>query len=105
MRDIDERSARMHNPESDAPSLSDEPRYAVLVATFLDETEATETLTSLLDAGYDGTLISNESGGRIVFSIRIGPFEDLWEAERAAAMLDAAYGYSTTVTVSRGDRS
>jgi len=74
-------------------------RYAVQIATFLDETEAMETLTTLLDAGYDGTLVSNESGGRIVFNVLLGPFDELWEAERAAATLDAAYGYSSFVTV------
>jgi len=78
-------------------------RYAVQVATFLDEREATETLTSLVDAGYDGMLVSSESDGRIVFTIQIGPFEDLWDADRAAQTLDAAYGYQSSVMLLRGD--
>lgn len=79
-------------------------RYAVQVATFLDERDATDTLTELLDAGYDGSLVANESDGQIVFTIQIGPFLDLWEADRAAQTLDAAYGYQSSVTVVRGDQ-
>jgi hypothetical protein len=78
--------------------------YAVRVATFFDETKATGALTSLLDAGYDGTLVSTESGGRLVFNVQLGPFSDLQEAERAAKTLDAAYGYSAAVTVLRQDK-
>ena len=58
-----------------------------------------QTLTGLLDAGYDGTLVASDSDGKLVFTIQLGPFEDLWDAERAARTLDAAYGYSSSVRV------
>jgi general secretion pathway protein D len=77
-------------------------RYAVQVATFLDESDATDRLTTLLDAGYEGRLVTSESDGRLVFTIEVGPFEDLWEADRAAETLDAAYGFDSSVTVLRG---
>jgi len=102
MRELEERRAEKraeHVREVEEEADSEIQRYAVQIATFLDETEAMETLTTLLDAGYDGTLVSNESGGRIVFNVLLGPFDELWEAERAAATLDAAYGYSSFVTV------
>jgi general secretion pathway protein D len=98
---IDERSSRMERDEERA--LSDVNRYAVWVATYLDEAQATETLTTLLDAGYDGTLVSSESEGRLVFSIQLGPFDELRDAERTAETLDAAYGYTSSVTVLRRD--
>ncbi len=104
MRELEEQRAAEHTSRIEAAEsevLSRVQRYAVLVATFLDETQATATLTSLLDAGYDGTLLSSGSGGRLVFSVQLGPFDDLHEAERAAEILDAAYGYSSTVTVLR----
>jgi len=85
MRELEERRAEKraeHVREVEEEADSEIQRYAVQIATFLDETEAMETLTTLLDAGYDGTLVSNESGGRIVFNV-----------------LDAAYGYSSFVTV------
>ncbi|MEZ4354135.1 MAG: type II secretion system secretin GspD [Myxococcota bacterium] len=76
-------------------------RYVVTVARYDDETRATETLTDLIDAGYDGTLVTGDARGRLVFTIQVGPYDELWEAERTAETLDAAYGYSSSVTVLR----
>ncbi len=98
---IDERSARTQ--EEDQRAASEGNRYAIWVATYLDEEHATETLTTLLDAGYDGTLVSSESEGRLVFSVQLGPFDDLREAERTGETLDAAYGYTSSVTVLHRD--
>ena len=97
-REIEEREAKASRREA-----ANAQRYSVQVATFLDETEATESLMTLVDAGYDGTLVSSEADGQIVFTIQIGPFEDLWDADRAAQTLDAAYGYQTAVTILRGE--
>ena len=76
-------------------------RYSIQVATYLDETEATEKLVTLIDAGYDGSLASAESDGRVVFTLQVGPFEDLWEAEQAAQTLDEAYGFESSVTLQK----
>ena len=76
-------------------------RYSIQVATYLDETEATEKLVTLIDAGYDGSLGSAESDGRVVFTLQVGPFEDLWEAEQAAQTLDEAYGFESSVTLQK----
>lgn len=76
-------------------------RYLIQVATFLDETEATEQLVNLIDAGYDGSLAASESNDRVVFTIQVGPFEDLWEAEQAAQTLDEAYGFESAVTLQK----
>lgn len=76
-------------------------RYLIQVGTFLDETDATEQLVNLIDAGYDGSLAASESGGRVVFTIQVGPFEDLWEAEQAAQTLDDAYGFESSVTLQK----
>ena len=106
MRELEEKRAR-EIEERDAAAARREAasaqRYSVQVATFLDEEEATESLMTLVDAGYDGTLVSSESDGQIVFTIQVGPFQDLWEADRAAQTLDAAYGYQTSVTILRGE--
>ena len=76
-------------------------QYGVNVATYVNETEAMATLTDLVDAGYDGNLITSESDGVLVFTLQVGPFDDLWSAQRAAETLDASYGYSSSVTVLR----
>ncbi|MEE8166706.1 MAG: type II secretion system secretin GspD, partial [Myxococcota bacterium] len=95
----DEREQKRQLAEGEASARIQ--RYAVNVATYLDENEAIRTLTDLVDAGYDGTLISSDSNGTLVFTIQVGPFDDLWNAQRAAQTLDASFGYSSSVTVLR----
>lgn len=89
--------------EAEKKANAETQRYVVDVATFLDEAEATKTLTTLLDAGYEGILFSSETSGQLLFKVEIGPYEDLWEAQRAAGILDAAYGYRSSVTAVRLD--
>jgi general secretion pathway protein D len=106
MRELEEdraekRAAR--EAESERRAAAGAQRYAIQVATYLNEREATEALTTLVDGGYDGTLISSDSDGQIVFTIQVGPFDDLWDADRAAQTLDTAYGYESSVTVLRGE--
>lgn len=104
MRAIEDRRAREREQaaiEAEQAAAAEAQRYAVEVATYLDEDEATEALTMLLDAGYEGTLITREVDDRPVFTLQVGPFDDLWSADRAASLLDSAYGYSSSVTILR----
>jgi general secretion pathway protein D len=104
MRAIEDRRAREREQaaiEAERAAEAGAQRYAVEVATYLDEDEATEALTMLLDAGYEGTLITREVDDRPVFTLQVGPFDDLWAADRAASLLDSAYGYSSSVTILR----
>lgn len=105
MRELEERHEKLRDErEAEAERVAEAgiQRYAVRVATFLDEDQAAQTLTALIDSGYDGTLVTSESDGNLVFTIQIGPFEDLWTADRTAQTLDAAYGHQSSVTVLRG---
>jgi general secretion pathway protein D len=104
MRELEEAHTdrRRQRATTEAPStVFVDQRYAVQVANYMDEDQATETLTRLLDAGYDGTLVSSESDGQLMFSVQLGPFDDAAEAERTSQTLDAAYGYSSAVTLLR----
>jgi len=104
MRAIEEKRAREREQaaiEAERAAEAEAQRYAVEVATYLDEEEATEALRMLLDAGYEGTLITREVDDRPVFTLQVGPFDDLWSADRAASLLDSAYGYSSSVTILR----
>lgn len=73
--------------------------YAVSVSRFGDETRAAGELTRLLDAGYDGTLVSGDHDGTLLYELVVGPFGDLAEANDVADLLEEVYGYSPTVTV------
>ncbi len=104
MRELEEQQARAEAARAAQLAREAEAatqRYAVQVATYLDEREATDVLTALVDAGYDGTLVTRDSDGQLVFTIQVGPFDDLWEADRAAETLDASYGYDSQVTILR----
>jgi general secretion pathway protein D len=104
MREIEagrrERDARA---AEEAARAGSGPRYAVLAAVFRDERAATATLTELLDAGYEGTLVSGESQGTLLFEVRLGPFASLEEAENAAAVVRQGFGLSPTVLVERDE--
>jgi len=104
MRELEDKQAALRaerEEQAAREAAAATQRYAVQVATYLDEREATDVLTSLVDAGYDGTLVTRDSDGQLVFTIQVGPFEDLWEADRAAETLDASYGYDSQVTILR----
>ncbi len=105
MRELEEQHEKLRDEreaEAERVAAAGIQRYAVRVASFLDENQAAQTLTALIDSGYDGTLVTSESDGNLVFTIQIGPFEDLWTADRTAQTLDAAYGHQSSVTVLRG---
>ena len=69
------------------------------VDLFRDETKAADELTRLLDAGYDGTLISSDSDGTLLYELVVGPYDDLRGANDVADVLAEIYGYSPKVTV------
>lgn len=75
------------------------PRYLVLGGVFADSSVAQSTLTRLIDAGYEGTLVSSRSSGRVLLELRVGPYRELGEAERTAEALRRAYSLAPQVLV------
>ena len=78
-------------------------RYLVLGGVFADPGVAQSTLTRLIDAGYEGTLVSSRTSGRVLLELRVGPFADLPAAERAAEALRRGYALAPQVMVQRED--
>ncbi len=76
-------------------------RYGVLAAVYRDEGAARETLTRLVDAGYDGELISGNASGDVLLEVRLGPFESLAEAERVAGEMRSRFSLSPSILVER----
>ncbi len=85
------------------PETSREPalRYVVVAGIFRDDQAATEALTELLDAGYEGQLVTSADQGKLIFEVRVGPFESYDEAARTAETLGAAHGLEPAVMVER----
>jgi hypothetical protein len=93
-REREEERARRERAESE----SDEgPRWGVLAAIFRSEDAAQSQLTELVDAGYDGTLVSNEEAGAVFYELRLGPYDTADRANRVAETVRGAYGLSPTV--------
>jgi hypothetical protein len=62
-----------------------------------------QLLTELVDAGFDGTLVSNQTAsGVVLYDIRLGPYESLDEAQRVAAVVQTAHGLASSVLVEPG---
>lgn len=78
-------------------------RYLVLGGVFADPGVAQSTLTRLVDAGYEGTLVSSRASGRVLLELRVGPFADLPAAERAAEALRRGYALAPQVMVQRSE--
>ncbi len=83
--------------EREAAAADRGPKWGVLAALYRSEDSAREQLTELVDAGYDGTLVSNPQGGAVFYELRLGPYDTTEKAGRAAEAVRRGYGLSTTV--------
>jgi len=101
MLELERRHEERKKEESDKTGAAPipQPRYGVLAGTFGDPDAAAATLQELIDAGYDGTLVSGDSGGTILYQVQLGPFEDQTAAAHAAQALREGFDLRATVTV------
>jgi general secretion pathway protein D len=105
MREIEtQRAADRAAAREAADAAGTGPSYGILAATFRDEGAAAATLQEVLDAGYDGTLVSGDHGGEVLYEVRVGPFPSLESAEQGAAVLRESFGLAPTVTVDAEER-
>jgi len=75
------------------------PGYGVLAAVYRSEKSATELLTELVDAGYDGAVEAVSNGGVLLYEIRLGPYTDLEAAQQTADTIGQSFGLSPSVVV------
>jgi hypothetical protein len=68
---------------------------------FADSGVAQSTLRRLIDAGYEGTLVSSRMSGRVLLELRIGPYANLDDAERTADSLRRAHALAPQVLVQK----
>jgi len=109
MRDLEARDAQ--DPGAGMPSAatsgargatrpapdSSPQRWGVLAAIFADEAAAATALQQLIDAGHDGTLVSEDREGTLLYELRLGPYSDQAEAESAAASVREAFRFAPTL--------
>ncbi len=102
LEEIEERRRQAAAAEAERleeAALAGRSAYGVRVAIYADEDTAMTTLTQLVDAGYDGTLVSGQVDGRAIYEIVVGPFVDLRAANDASALLQDVYGFAPTVVI------
>lgn len=92
-----EQAAEQKQREAAEAAAGQGPRWGVLAAIFRSESAAQSQLTELVDAGYDGTLVSNDQAGSIFYELRLGPFDSAEQANRVADAVRRGYSLSPTV--------
>ncbi len=98
MREIEEQR-QLERLEKEAAARRAGAGYLVQAAALGDEQAAMQTLTRLVDAGYDGTLVSAQVGAAVVFEVRVGPYQSLEDAQRAGEAIRRSEGLTPAVIV------
>jgi hypothetical protein len=83
----------------DAASRHTAPTYVVEAFMGSDEAAATELLVALVDAGYDGDLITRNIDGALAIEVRVGPFETLEDAQKEATTIGRVHAVRANVVV------
>ena len=76
-------------------------QYFVQAGAFRYATDADTQKAKLAMLGLDAKVSEREQGGRSVFRVRLGPFEDKTAAERVRSKLEASSMENTIVRVQR----
>jgi general secretion pathway protein D len=100
MREIErQRLEERAEEESRREAAQRAPQYYLQAAIFGDAEAAAGLLTDLIDAGHDGTLISEEKSGGVLYEIHLGPYSSLEEAQRMGGVVRRSHGLSPAVIV------
>jgi len=98
MSEIEAKQREEEEARKAGASDDDGEVFGVLAAIYRSESAARDQLTELVDAGYDGTLVSNQSSaGTVFYELRLGPYDSSDQANRVADTVRRAYGLSPTV--------
>ena len=84
-------------------SQESDTRYFLQAAVVGDEAAAMQTLTDLVDAGHDGTLVSGQVGETVLYEVRLGPYRTLEEAQRIGNTVARSHGLAPTIMVDSGE--
>jgi len=70
----------------------------VQVLSTADQAKARQTLSSLQDGGYPATLSTLEREGRVLYRVRLGPYEDRPAADKVADEVRRKFRLDTWIT-------
>ena len=75
------------------------PKYLVEAVVGSDEEAATDMLVALIDAGYEGHLVTRDVDGVLLLEIRVGPYASLDDAQRAGVQIGRIHDLTPRVVV------
>ncbi len=85
-----------------AGAVADEPfQYFIQVGAYRAASEADAQKARMAMMGLDAKVSERDQGGRIVFRVRLGPYDDKAVAERVRARLESAQIDNTLVRIQR----
>lgn len=100
MREIEELlEQRAEEERRAAEAALRAPEYVILAGIFQDSELAQDQLTELVDAGYDGSLVSGKMDGEVLYEIRLGPYPTLDEAQERAEVVRHSFQLEPQVVV------
>jgi general secretion pathway protein D len=94
-----ERELRRQKEIADLRAAERAGSYVVQVSFFGDSDEAARELGRLIEAGYDGTLLSQTEMGKVVHYVQLGPYLDEPQAQHVARELRANLDLHAIVVV------
>ena len=74
-------------------------RYMIRAKVYSEESKAAEALTQIIDAGYEGSLVSGQSGGNLIYELFVGPYTNLSRAKSTSRALSETYGFSPSIVI------
>lgn len=81
--------------------VSERSLFTVVAGVYPTEQRAMDVLTRLVEAGFDGDLITAETDGTLLYRVHMGPYERLADADRVASEIRDKYGIAASVLVGR----
>jgi general secretion pathway protein D len=100
MREIEEGRREAEDAEEEAARKAEQaPGFGVRAGVFRDPDQASALLTEILDAGYEGALVSGETDGVVLYEIQVGPYPEIDEAEQVASVLRRSFELEPSVFV------
>ncbi|MEN9888501.1 MAG: hypothetical protein RL559_538 [Pseudomonadota bacterium] len=84
-----------------AASTAEPFQYFIQVGAYRSATEADGQKARMAMIGLDAKVSEREQGGRTVFRVRLGPYDDKASAERVRTKLEAAQIDNTLVRIQR----
>ncbi len=101
LQEIEEEKKRKAQALQERQTAAEQLGFTIVAGQYRDAQRAQEVMLELVDAGYDGLLVSNPVGDAALFEVQVGPYPTLSDAERAAATLERAYELEPKIIVTR----